>query len=457
MALLMQEGSEPALQLDSHLFMVPATYTDFIRTETERILPTSGVTEEMSSGDMTFYIPPSSSFLSLPDISLEFEAAIKKKEENGSWVHLAAADQVAPVNYFAHAIWSQVQVTLANRLISDASPTYGYRSYIEAILNSSRAAIESQLTSSLLYLDEPDKFDTADNKGEVARKALFTTHGYVPMSGRPHCDLFQQSKNLLPGVPLQIRFVLNRAQFYFRGTAEGAPDCKLFIRNPRLHIKRMIPNPSYLAAVTHQLASTTAKYHVERVLIRSFDIPSSTMGTTIANVHIGALPKVMFIGFVNTASFHGAKKNNPFYFQHFDINQLSVEAEGISFPTKPYQLVPNKGSALEPYDGLLEVLQKKNSNWGELPFDREAWMKGYAFFGVDLTPGSTGRGQMSLVKQGNLSIRVQFGTALTATVMCVVYMVFDNIIGKSVANTSARSSPLTLLCFRDQPAPAADC
>jgi len=85
---------------------------------------------------------------------------------------------------------------------------------------------------------------------------------------------------------------------------------------------------------------------------------------------------------------------------------------------------------MEPYTGLYEVLQKRHMNWGELPFTYSDWGGAYAIFGADLTPGATGRGAMSLVRQGNLSIRLQFDKPLDSTVMCIVYMVYDNILGK---------------------------
>jgi len=428
----MQEGSEPALQLESHLFLVPATYTDFIRTETERILPTAGVTEEMASGDLTFVIPPSSSFISLPDICFEFEVCIKRKKQGEPWQQINVGDMVAPINNFGHSIWSSVRVTLANRLVSDAAPIYAYRSYMEALLNHSLSTLKSQGTIAGFHADRTGQFDNATNEGELERKARFTKNHYVPFSIRPCSDLFQQSKNLLPGVPLQLNFVMNRPEFYLRNSS--APDVtdeyKAFIRNPRLYVKRLIPNPAYLMAVTQQLSKETCKYHIERVIIRTHDIPAQTSGTTIANIQIGPLPKVVFVAFVESDAFHSARAKNPFRFHHFNINHLSVEAEGISFPTKPYQLDTQSEQWMEPYTGLYEVLQKRHMNWGELPFTYSDWGGGYSIFGADLTPGATVRGAMSLIRQGNLSIRVQFDKPLDSTVMCIVYMVYDNILGK---------------------------
>ena len=150
----------------------------------------------------------------------------------------------------------------------------------------------------------------------------------------------------------------------------------------------------------------------------------------MANIQIGPLPKVVYLAFVESESFHGAHGKNPFNFKLFGLTHLSIKAEGIPFPTKPFQLNTAEGRTLEGYDGLLDCLGKKNSGWGDLPFNRDDWSDGYAIFGADLTPGHSGRGHMSLVRQGNLSVRVQFSAPIAQSIICLVYMVYDNILGK---------------------------
>ena len=51
------------MQVENQLFAVPATFTDRWRTEHEKIHPTSVLTDDGTAGDITFFIPPSSSGL----------------------------------------------------------------------------------------------------------------------------------------------------------------------------------------------------------------------------------------------------------------------------------------------------------------------------------------------------------------------------------------------------------
>ncbi|XP_055355053.1 uncharacterized protein F54H12.2-like [Paramacrobiotus metropolitanus] len=431
MAMLMVEDSEPAMQLENQLFALPATLTDRWRTENEKLNPTTILTDNGSAGDNNFFIPPSTSgLLSLADMILELEVGIKVRKGSGEWEAMTAADGVAPVNNFLHSLFSSCHVTVANRLISDAATFYPYRAYLESLLSYTTDAQNSQLTSAAFYHDTALRFnDETLNKGEKNRKALFDGGNYVQLSGKLFADLFDQSKPLCTGVPVNIRLVVSRPEFSLRVWDQDATKTfKPFIRNARLSIRRYIPSPDFLTAVTGELLKKTVKYHIERVVMRVSDIAQKTQSTVVSNLQIGQIPKVVFIGFVDSEDFHGSSKRNPFNFQHFNLTQISVEVDGQSYPNKPYMADFERSLSLECYDGLLDTLGHRPSLQGSLPFTRTQYNQGYTLYGFDLTPGHTGRGPLTLIKQGNLSVSVSFGKPLEKTIMMVCMLVYDSVI-----------------------------
>ena len=72
-----------------------------------------------------------------------------------------------------HALFSQVEVYLNNKLVTPSSTLYPYRACMETVLNFSKDAKASHLTSALFYKDQAGKMvavnplaDAADaNKG----------------------------------------------------------------------------------------------------------------------------------------------------------------------------------------------------------------------------------------------------------------------------------------------------
>ena len=91
-------------------------------------------------------------------------------------------------------------------------------------------------------------------------------------------------------------------------------------------------------------------------------------------------------------------------------------------------LLAQRHDYLETYDGLLNTLGERHTPFGQMQFDRKAYGLGHTIFGFDLTPGSTGRGPMTLIKQGSLSVSVSFATPLPDVVMMISMLVYDNLI-----------------------------
>jgi hypothetical protein len=73
-----------------------------------------------------------------------------------------------------HSLFSDVSVSLSEKLVSPPTSMYPYRAYIETLLSYGPAAKESQLTGVMWYKETPGQQDkrTADNKGFTARKKI---------------------------------------------------------------------------------------------------------------------------------------------------------------------------------------------------------------------------------------------------------------------------------------------
>ena len=73
------------------------------------------------------------------------------------------ADAVfAPVNYWLHSLFSQVDVLLNNTLVTPSENTYPYRAYIESTLNYGREAKTTHLTSTLYYQDTANQMNSLE-------------------------------------------------------------------------------------------------------------------------------------------------------------------------------------------------------------------------------------------------------------------------------------------------------
>ena len=87
---------------------------------------------------------------------------VKAKITKANSTALDPNTQVGPVNLFLHSLFSQVDVSLNEQLISPSTNTYPYRAMIETLLNYGEEAKTSQLSMALFYKDTPGKMDVVN-------------------------------------------------------------------------------------------------------------------------------------------------------------------------------------------------------------------------------------------------------------------------------------------------------
>jgi len=143
------------------LFEVPPTQISF---ENARIIDYYPIAN-IENGPIEFFISGSSDeYIDLSQTYLYVEAQITKHEATKT----DATD--VPVNLFLHSLFSQVDVSLNDTLVTSSVNTYPYRCIFETLLNYGSDAKDSHLSASLYLKDLATKMDkVADNTGAIKR------------------------------------------------------------------------------------------------------------------------------------------------------------------------------------------------------------------------------------------------------------------------------------------------
>ncbi|CAB3985402.1 Hypothetical predicted protein [Paramuricea clavata] len=288
--------------------------------------------------------------------------------------------QVGPSNLWMHALFSQVEVFLNNKLVTPSSTAYPYRAYIETILNFSKDAKDSHLTSALFYKDKAGKMDAVNPLTQDANvnTALKQRHAYtresksVAMEGRLHSDLFTQDRYILGAVPIKIKLVRSRDPFCLVSSAED-PNFKVVIEEC-------------------------------------------------------GLPNRIVIGMVDADAFNGIYTKNPFNFKNYDITTMGLTVNGENLPGKPLQLKFGADSNyISAFQTLYAGAHKIFDNQGN-GITREEYANGYTLFVFDLTPDLCLGDHVQPIKKGNVSIECRFGTPLETAINIVVLGEFQSLI-----------------------------
>lgn len=197
--------SEECVKTELDLFTVPYTQTSIEKSTFLEIPPISALTD---SGPIEFFISASGEdYLDLNDSYLYTRVRIT----NPDGTVLANAADVGFINYPGCSLFSQVDIMLGDRLITQSSNTYPYRGIIECLLNYGKDTLDTQFSTGLFCKDTGGKMDdtsiTGDNLGLEKRGVYTVESKVVELISPVHADLFFQEKLLLNGVDISLKFI----------------------------------------------------------------------------------------------------------------------------------------------------------------------------------------------------------------------------------------------------------
>ncbi|XP_034628423.1 uncharacterized protein F54H12.2-like [Trachemys scripta elegans] len=416
-------GSEECTKSELDLFQIAPTQTSIEKSIYIEVPPLSAI---MESAPIDFFIAGNGiDYKDLNNTLLYLCCKIVK----GGGTELAVDAEVGLVNYPVASIFSQLDVTLGDRLISQSNNCYPYRAFIKLVLNYSDDILATQFSAGLFYKDTAGQHEETEldggNLGFVRHAELTVESRTVELLGHLHSDLFFQGKLLLNGVDVKIKLTRSKDAFCLMGRA--AEGFKLRIVSASFFVKKVRVAPGVHLGHAEALLTANAKYPMDRVGMKVFSIPAGSRVSNQENLFLGQLPKMLVLGFVDNDAFSGSYTRNPFHFKHYVINFVALYVDGEQIPTKPLQLDFEAGRCMREYMNLVQTASKHMKD-RSLLIDCEEFAQGYTLFAFDLSPNQECSDHYSLIKTGNLRAEIRFGKALTVTVNMIVYGVFDNVI-----------------------------
>lgn len=422
---MIKVGSCECSKAELDLFSMPPTNTSMEQGTFEQHLPIGSMD---GYGDVTFVIESGyEQYIDIGRTYLMVNAVVTGKDGKA----LEAGAKVVPVNNWMHSLFSQVDVSLQNTVITSSLNTYPWKAYLENLLSFSTDAKDSHGSSYLWYTDTGDMnendpvVDDPTNTGMKARGVLIAKSTPVEMVGRLHCDIFQQNRYLPPGVDMTVK--LTRSSPALHLVAEGN-DYVTKITRMALFVRTVTLNPS-ISVEHHRLLNggDMMKYPIRRSQVTTLTLQRGISSEVKDNILTGQLPRRIVVGLISNTAFSGNVTENPFNFQTFDLNYLSLKRDSIAIPSKA--LTPNYegGQYIRSYLSLLEGTGILNTDKGN-GISREAYAKGFTLYAFDLTADMAEGGHLDPIKHGKISMELHFAKQLPVSVNVLIYAEYDNVI-----------------------------
>ncbi|XP_065150159.1 uncharacterized protein F54H12.2-like [Paramisgurnus dabryanus] len=419
---LLHSMSEECLKSELDLFTVPLTQMAIEKNTYIEIPPLSAISD---SSPLEFFIAGTGEDYVDLNNTLLF---LRLKITNPDGTDIADGAPVGLSNYPSCSIFGQVDVLLGDRLISQSTSTYPYRGIIECLTNYGKDALETLFSAALFYKDTAGHMDVTDpagaNRGLTKTAAFTNASNVVELLSPLHSDIFFQEKLMLNGVDIKVRMTRGKDEFCLRSDATAY---KLNILSASLFVKKVTVSPAVRLGHAQALLSTTAKYPIDRVCLKNFSLPAGSRVCNQENLFLRTLPKSIVVAMVDNDAFVGAYDKNPFAFKNYDLEFLSIYADGVQIPSKPLQPEFGSGSAVREFYQLALASGRHLKNQG-LSIDREEFLHGYTLYAFNLTPDEECGQHISLIKSGNIRLEARFRQPLPRTVNLILYATFDSVI-----------------------------
>lgn len=368
------------------------------------------------------FVIKSQNYLDLNDTIVTIKMHVIKNNEGND---LEENDEVSIVNNILSSLFSDITVYVNGKQVENTNGLYPYKSIMTTLLNYNADSANSHLAACGFVSDAAGVMNAKENIGYLKRKKMCANSRKIDLSGPLFLDLFTQSKLILPETEIKLKFTIATKNFILKhALIKGYPkicidDMTIYVRNVRL---------SQATVIGHEIGlnSNNALYQIQKTHMKYFNISKGSSSFTQDNLFANNIPKFLVFGMVKNSSFNGNKSENPFNFEHFNVNFVGLYKDGECVPSR--ELTPDfkNGICTREYISLMSSVGVYGKNIATSISLEEYKNNGYVLFGFNLSPDLDYSAMCKQVnKFGSLRLELRFEEALTASINIVMMAIFD--------------------------------
>eukprot|EP00794_Sanderia_malayensis_P017206 gene17206-biopygen14808 len=314
-----------------------------------------------------------------------FISTLSIKKADGTDIGKTMGDFVGVINNIGQSLWKQIELVLNDTPVTEANGMYAYQSYLETFLTYDETRAKNYLKMTNWVSDTSGKESagypttaSTKNPGLNERSAPFDISATVKVITKPHVNICNQLKYLLPGDRLQWRLSPNSNAFCLM--SKNGVAVNLHIKEVKLVLRNIHIKDSILQGIERTLMKSPAMYPVYQPHMVTYLIPSSTTSWVQDNVFNGKIPNRLFFGIVDNSAYNGMPEQNPFNFEHNNVSAIQVTVDNQEI-TPPLRLNFDDDDYLDAYNRLVSTLNNSPSL-----VDYATFKQGSTIYGFDLTP-----------------------------------------------------------------------
>ncbi len=286
---------------------------------------------ESSNNVIEYNVLPSSfAFINLS--KLRIKTMIQIYRVNGN-TPMDPTDQVSPINNVLDSLFRSVEFQLNDVEFENyVGANHSYKSYLNLILDKTSPYMESigfirgfyPDSTGMLGLVAPD----SGNLGVSKRYAIFCKNGEYEFTSFLDIDPCTTSKFLPNGIGIKLKLFLNKPEFFLKHGIDVENNSYAFrLKTCNLYISYIDPHIDIYKAYNNAISNTMAIYPYIKSSIRSYVISTGVRSKVLDNI-ITHTPDEIIICMSTNSAYVGSFNENPFNFETFGVNYISLTYEG---------------------------------------------------------------------------------------------------------------------------------
>ena len=386
-------------------FQIPPTNVSISSSKVFEILPSNPLTDT----PYHFKIHSSQNFIDLTKCYLFSEFRIRKENAAGQMVNLDAADQsVTPIQMIGQTFVRNIRMSINGREVFNANSLMAYKTYLSHELSFPTASKDSHLNAAGYYRDTGDTLEGGD--GCVSRRNLFSLSKTAQFMAKLDIDLFNQPQYLVNHCEVDIEILPNDSNFVLIAPIPGTR-YHFEVTNLNLYVKKVSLMDGLALDIARKLEANPARYAVRKTMMKSLFISQGRFEFN-ANLFMDQVPRRITLGLVANADFVGTSTRSPFNFQHFNVREITIVANGRSYPQAPYDLDYGNGRYMRPFNDMNDAVGFSNSLQSN-GITYAQYGRTHCMYVFNMTnSGDEQAGLFDLIKNGTTAVSIKFKEAM---------------------------------------------
>nr|CAD2185671.1 unnamed protein product [Meloidogyne enterolobii] len=365
-------------------FQIPPTNVTVTSSKVFEILPSNPLTDT----PYHFKIHSSQNYIDLSKCYLFIELRIRKENENGYLVKLSPTDNVAPIEHIGQTFINNMKIGINGREIYNSNSLYAYKTYLSYELSYSQGAKSSHLNAAGYYFGSDINLESG--VGYESRKRLFSNSSTAQFIAKLDADIFNQPLYLINQCEIDIEILPNEAKFVL------------------VALQFSMDLMDGLALdIARKLDTKPARYAIRKTMMKPLFISMGRYEFN-ANLFMDQIPRRITLGLVSSSDYVGNLGRSPFNFQHFNVREITIIANGRSYPQALYDLDYENGKYVRAFNDMNEAIGLATSSESN-GITYQQYGTTHCVYIFNLTnSGDDQGGLFDLIKNGTTAVNIKF-------------------------------------------------